>query len=69
MSDINLVHEWLKYSHNDLISGNQLIGGSFDDFLIEEGIYEEVETGAIKKIIACQLQEATKKERLRATRI
>jgi len=56
MSDISLVHEWMKYSHNDLISAKQFIGSSFDDFLIEEGIYEEVEAGVIKKIIAYQLQ-------------
>jgi len=61
MSDIKLVHEWFKYSQNDLISAKQLIGCSFDDFLIEEGIYEEVEAGAIKKIIAYQLQKDIKK--------
>jgi hypothetical protein len=38
--------------------GNNSIGSSFDDLLIEEGIYEEVEAGAIKKINAYQLQEA-----------
>ena len=31
---------------------NKAIGSSFDDFLAEEGITEEVEAGAIKKIIA-----------------
>jgi len=60
MSDINLVHELLEYAQNDLISAKQLIGSSFDDFLIEEGIYEEVEAGAIKKIIVYQLLEAIK---------
>jgi len=34
---------------------NNAIGSSFDDFLVEEGISEEVEAGAIKKIIAYQL--------------
>ena len=67
MSDISLLHEWLKYSQNDLISTNQLIGSSFDDFLIEEGIYEEVEAGAIKKIIDYQLQEVIEKEHLSRT--
>jgi len=67
MSDINLVHEWLKYSNNDLLSTNQFIGSSFDDFLIEEGIYEEVEAGAIKKIIDYQLQEVIEKEHLSRT--
>jgi DNA-binding Xre family transcriptional regulator len=32
------------------------IGSSFDDFLKEEGLFEEVEAGAIKKIIARQLE-------------
>jgi DNA-binding Xre family transcriptional regulator len=46
---------------------NKFIGGSFDDFLVEEGISEEVEAGAIKKIIAYQLQEAIAKENLSKT--
>lgn len=46
---------------------NNYIGSSFDDFLVEEGIVEEVESGAIKKIIACQLQEAIKRERITKT--
>ena len=32
------------------------IGSSFDDFLKEEGIYEECEATAIKRVIAWQLQ-------------
>lgn len=36
---------------------NKHIGSSFDDFLNDEGIAEDVETGAIKKLIAYQLQE------------
>jgi len=46
---------------------NKAIGSSLDDFLTEEGISEEVEARAIKKIIAYQLQEALKKERLTKT--
>ena len=46
---------------------NKAIGSSFDDFLIEEGIAEEVEAGAIKKIIAYQLQEVIEKEQLSKT--
>jgi hypothetical protein len=52
--------------HN-LKGKNKSIGSSFDDFLVEEGISEEVEAGAIKKIIAYQLQEAIKKEQLTKT--
>ena len=46
---------------------NNSIGSSFDDFLAEEGICEEVEAGAIKKIIAYQLQEAIEREHLTKT--
>ena len=46
---------------------NNSIGSSFDDFLVEEDICEEVEAGAIKKIIAYQLREAIEKEHLSKT--
>ena len=36
------------------------IGSSFDDFLKHEGIYNEVEAVAIKRVIAWQLEEAMK---------
>jgi DNA-binding Xre family transcriptional regulator len=36
------------------------IGSSFDAFLKEESIYDEVETKAIKRVIAWQLEEAMK---------
>jgi len=34
------------------------IGSSFDDFLQEEGIYEEVQATAIKRVLSWQLQQA-----------
>jgi antitoxin HicB len=37
-------------------------GSTLGDFLREEGIYEEVTTGAIKKVIAWQLTEEMKKK-------
>jgi len=46
---------------------NKSIGSSFDDFLTEEDIAEEVESGAIKKIIAYQLLEAIEKEKITKT--
>ena len=46
---------------------NNSIGSSFDDFLIEEGLSDEVEAGAIKKLIACQLQEIIEKEKISKT--
>ena len=36
-------------------------GSNFDDFLEEEGILEEVEAVAIKRVIAWQLAEAMRK--------
>jgi hypothetical protein len=40
---------------------NPRIGGSFDEFLEDEGIREEVEGVAQKRVIAWQLQQAMKK--------
>lgn len=37
---------------------NDHIGSSFEDFLREEGIYEEVEAGAIKKVVACMIEQS-----------
>jgi antitoxin HicB len=37
---------------------NSHIGQSFDDFLREEGIYEEVQTTAIKRVLSMQLEDA-----------
>jgi antitoxin HicB len=43
---------------------NPHIGSSFDEFLTEEGILEEVEALAIKRILARQVSEAMKAHRL-----
>jgi antitoxin HicB len=40
------------------------IGSSFDDFLKDEGVYNEVETVAVKRVIAWQLGEAMKARRM-----
>lgn len=37
---------------------NPAIGGGFDDFLIDEGIFGEASAEAAKKVIAWQLQQA-----------
>ena len=37
---------------------NPHIGSDFDDFLRAEGIFEEVEAGAIKKVVACMIERA-----------
>ena len=40
------------------------IGSDFDDFLKDEGIFEEVQAGALKKVVAHQLGEAMKAQKL-----
>jgi len=37
---------------------NPHTGSDFDDFLRAEGIFEEVEAGAIKKVVACMIEQA-----------
>ena len=46
---------------------NKHIGSSLDDLLKEEGIFEEVEAGAIKKVIAWQLSQAMEKKHMSKT--
>jgi antitoxin HicB len=46
---------------------NKHIGSSLDDLLQEEGIFEEVEAGAIKKVIAWQLSQAMEKKHISKT--
>jgi predicted XRE-type DNA-binding protein len=46
---------------------NNAIGSSFDSFLEEEGIKEDVETNAVKKIIALQMQQIIANEHLTKT--
>jgi antitoxin HicB len=48
---------------------NKALGSSFDDFLAEEGIAEDVENGAVKKLIAFQLQEAIAAENISKTEL
>jgi DNA-binding phage protein len=45
------------------------IGSDFDDFLREEGIFEEVEAAAIKKVVACMIEQAIAKEHLSKSEI
>jgi DNA-binding Xre family transcriptional regulator len=46
---------------------NNHVGGSFDDFLKEEGLYEESKEEAIKRVIALQIQQAMKERNLTKT--
>ncbi len=40
------------------------MGSSIDDFLKEEGIFEEAQTLAVKEVVAWQLAEAMKKKKI-----
>jgi hypothetical protein len=40
------------------------LGSSIDDFMKEEGIFEEAQAQAIKEVVAWQLAEAMKKKRI-----
>jgi antitoxin HicB len=44
------------------MSRNPHIGSSFSDFLKEEGIYEEVTSHAIKRVLAWQIEQAMKSQ-------
>ncbi len=37
---------------------NRYIGSDFDEFLREEDIFEEVQAAAIKKVLACMIEQA-----------
>ena len=43
------------------------LGSSFEDFLAEEGILEETEIAAIKRVIAWQIRQAMEKKRISKT--
>jgi predicted XRE-type DNA-binding protein len=45
----------------------QHIGSNFDDFLQEEGIFEEVNAVAVKRVLAWQIAQAMKAQNLTKT--
>jgi len=45
------------------------IGSSLDDFLKEEGIYEETQALAIKEVVVWQLTEAMEKQSMTKARL
>jgi antitoxin HicB len=45
------------------------MGSSIDDFLKEEGIFEEAQTLAIKEVVAWQLAEAMRKKKMSKARM
>ena len=46
---------------------NRHIGGRFDDWLKEEGIYEEATNASIKKVVAWQIEQAMQQQNLTRT--
>lgn len=46
---------------------NLHIGGRFEDWLKDEGVYEEATTAAIKKVVAWQIQQAMQEQNLTRT--
>ena len=47
----------------------QHMGSSIDDFLKEEGIFEEAQAQAVKEVVAWQLAEAMKKKNISKNRM
>ncbi len=45
------------------------VGSSVDDFLKEEGIFEEAQAQAVKEVVAWQLAEAMKKKKISKSRM
>ena len=45
------------------------MGSSIDDFLREEGIFEETQAQAIKEVVALQLAQAMKKRKISKARM
>jgi hypothetical protein len=43
---------------------NPHVGSSFSDYLKEEGLYEEVTAHAVKRVLAWQISQAMKKQRI-----
>lgn len=48
---------------------NPHMGSSLDDFLKEEGNFEELQVQAIKEVVAWQLEEAMKKKQVSKARL
>ncbi len=54
---------WLS-SENALVMSKKHMGSGIDDFLKEEGIFEEAQAQAVKEVVAWQLAKAMKKQRI-----
>lgn len=51
------------------MKNNQCIGSNFDDFLLEEGLLEESEAVAIKRVIAYALEQKMLNENISINRL
>jgi hypothetical protein len=47
-------------------NGKKHMGSSIEDFLKDEGIFEEAQAQAVKEVVAWQLDEAMKKQKIYA---
>ena len=45
------------------------MGSGIDDFLKEEGVFEEAQNGAIKEVVAWQLVQAMKEKKISKNRM
>jgi predicted XRE-type DNA-binding protein len=45
------------------------MGSSIDDFLREEGVFEEAQAQAVKEVVAWQLAQAMKKKKISKSRL
>ena len=57
-------HEMTPDGGNYLRKKSVHVGSSLDDFLREEGIFEQTRAAALKEVIAWQLQQAMRKKRI-----
>ncbi len=48
---------------------NKTLGSSFDSFLEEEGILDEVENGAVKKLIVLQIRRSLEENKMTKTEL
>ena len=48
---------------------NKHVGSSLDDFLKNEGIFEETQTKAVKEVVAWQLAEAMRNKKISKARM
>lgn len=46
------------------MSNNQHIGSSLDEFLAEEGLYEQANATAVKRVLALQIEQLMKEQAL-----